>query len=66
MATNFYFEVTKYGTQSVAGNDYKTRMEGFGAILSDEEIWAVLAYIKSRWPVEFLMRQELRNKQAKQ
>ena len=27
-------------------------MTGFGAALSDEEIWAVLAYIKSYWPSE--------------
>jgi mono/diheme cytochrome c family protein len=25
-------------------------MPGFGGVLSDEEIWAVLAHIKSTWP----------------
>jgi mono/diheme cytochrome c family protein len=25
-------------------------MPGFGSTLTDEEIWAVLAYIKSGWP----------------
>lgn len=43
------FQVTKFGTASIAGPDYKTDMMGFGAVLSDAEIWAVLAYIKSRW-----------------
>jgi len=27
-------------------------MPAFGGTLSDEEIWAVLAYIKSSWPQE--------------
>ena len=44
------FQVTKYGTAAVAGPDYKTDMSAFGEILSDTEIWAVLAFIKSRWP----------------
>ena len=29
-------------------------MPAFGSKLSDEEIWAVLAYIKSRWPAAIL------------
>ncbi|NKB57310.1 MAG: c-type cytochrome [Alphaproteobacteria bacterium] len=44
------FEVTKYGTAAVAGPGYRTDMAAFGSVLSDTEIWAVLAYIKSRWP----------------
>lgn len=44
------FRVTKYGTESVAGPEYKSDMVAFGEVLSDAEIWAVLAYIKSRWP----------------
>ena len=27
-------------------------MPAYAGILSDREIWAVLAYIKSRWPPE--------------
>jgi mono/diheme cytochrome c family protein len=27
-------------------------MPGFGGALSDDEIWAVVAYIKSTWPRE--------------
>lgn len=30
--------------------DYQRDMLAFGDMLSDEEIWAVLAYIKSSWP----------------
>jgi mono/diheme cytochrome c family protein len=33
--------------------------------LSDEEIWAVLAYIKSRWPEKIQQRQENLNGRAK-
>ena len=28
---------------------YESDMPGFGGALSDEEIWAVLAYIASHW-----------------
>lgn len=31
---------------------YQSDMPAFGGTLSDAEIWAVLAYIKSRWPPE--------------
>jgi len=29
---------------------YESDMPGFGGMLSDDEIWAVLAYIKNSWP----------------
>ena len=32
--------------------NYKTDMPAWGTTLSDEDIWAVLTYIKSRWPAE--------------
>lgn len=44
------FQITKEGTAAIAPADYKTNMIGFGDVLSDEKIWSVLAYIKSRWP----------------
>ena len=44
------FDITKYGTTAFVGEDYKSTMMGFGDKLEDEEIWAVLSYIKSRWP----------------
>lgn len=31
---------------------YESDMPAFGGVLSDDEIWAVLAYIKSSWPLE--------------
>ena len=44
------FGVTKRGSTAVIGNDYKSNMPGFGETMSDGQIWAVLAYIKSTWP----------------
>ena len=32
------------------GMDFDSGMPGFGAMLSDQEIWNILAYIKSTWP----------------
>jgi mono/diheme cytochrome c family protein len=55
------FLVTKQGTQAIAGPDYKTDMREFGSILSDADIWAVLAYIKSAWPAEIRARHKRMN-----
>lgn len=44
------FKMTKHGMKSIAGPDYKTRMPAYEGVLSDEEIVAVLSFIKSRWP----------------
>lgn len=44
------FEITKFGTETVVGNGYRSHMVGFGDSLSDDAIRAVLAYIKSTWP----------------
>jgi len=44
------FEYTKQGGQPAAPPGFKSAMPGFGGTLSDGEIWATLAFIKSRWP----------------
>tara|TARA_Y100001960_G_C14269218_1_gene631341 strand:+ start:110 stop:547 length:438 start_codon:yes stop_codon:yes gene_type:complete len=44
------FELTKFGPKALIGGDYQTDMPGYKDILSDEEIIAVLSYIKSTWP----------------
>ncbi len=51
------FEITKRGTAALIGPDYQTTMGPFGEVLSDDEIRAVLAYIKSRWPENIRARQ---------
>lgn len=67
------FNIVKLGTAK-AGNlmDYKTRMAGFENSLSDDDIIAVLSYIKSRWPEDMQTRHdklnqayELKEKEAK-
>ncbi len=51
------FELTKFGIARTAGlDDYKTRMPAYEDLLSDDEIIAVLSYIKSRWPEELQRR----------
>lgn len=45
-----FFRITKEGPAAVVGGGYESDMPGLGSILSDEEIRAVLAFIKSTWP----------------
>jgi mono/diheme cytochrome c family protein len=52
------FDMTKRGTAALAGPNYQTDMREFGSLLSDAEIWAVLAYIKSTWPPEIRARHD--------
>lgn len=46
------FGITKHGLVpgKYAPPGYQSDMPAFGSALSDEEIWAVLAHIKSVWP----------------
>lgn len=44
------FAITKFGLKPpYAPAGYQSDMPGFGATLSDDEIWNVLAFIRSRW-----------------
>jgi mono/diheme cytochrome c family protein len=51
------FELTKYGPAAFAGEGYVSAMQAFEGILTDQEIIAVLAFIKSTWPPEIRARQ---------
>jgi mono/diheme cytochrome c family protein len=44
------FAIVKEGGQAVAPPGAVSAMPAFGGGLSDEQIWAALAYIKSTWP----------------
>jgi len=44
------FRIVKEGTAAIVGGGYESDMPGFGDVLSDSEIRAALAYIKSTWP----------------
>lgn len=50
------FDVTKRGSAAIAGPGYQSDMVGYSGVLTDTEIWAVLAYIKSRWPAPIRQR----------
>jgi mono/diheme cytochrome c family protein len=52
------FGITKNGIGAYAPAGYQSDMPAFGGVLSDAEIWAVLAYIKSRWPEDVRVKQE--------
>jgi mono/diheme cytochrome c family protein len=54
----YLFETTKYGWQRFAPQGYTSTMLGFKDVLSDAEIWAVLAFIKSRWPLSIREQQK--------
>ncbi len=59
------FAITKFGLAPFAGPDYATDMPAFEGTLTDAEIFAVLAYIKSRWPDEIRTRQAEIDAQAR-
>jgi mono/diheme cytochrome c family protein len=47
------FDYTKLGGQSAMaaqGLEFDSAMPGFGDTLTDDQIWNVIAYIKSTWP----------------
>jgi mono/diheme cytochrome c family protein len=59
------FEIVQRGPGASPLPGYVYRMPAFGEALSDDEIWAVLAYIKSTWPPEIQAAQEEVNRQAR-
>ena len=44
------FLMTKYGIENMIGKSYPNNMPAYEDKLTDEEILAVLSYIKSTWP----------------
>jgi len=51
------FAITKRGGQPFMPPGMQSAMPAFEAGLTDRDIWAVLAYIKSRWPDNIQARQ---------
>lgn len=49
------FGITKYGLTNYAPPGYQSDMPAFEGKLSDEEIWAVLAFIASHWKTKELL-----------
>jgi mono/diheme cytochrome c family protein len=50
-------DVIKFGGQPFSPSDYKNDMPGFEMQLSDGDIWAIVAFTKSRWPDAVIERQ---------
>ena len=52
--TEMLFEYTKLGGQvtleAVGVKNFTSGMPAFGDVLTDEQIWEVLSYIRSTWP----------------
>ncbi|PSH63302.1 cytochrome C [Phyllobacterium brassicacearum] len=44
------FRITREGPAAVVGGGYQSDMPGFGNVMSDDDIRAVLSFIKSTWP----------------
>ncbi len=65
-ADDLLFEITKYGPAVVIGdNAYQSNMPGYKELLTDDEIVAVLSYIKHTWPEEQRSWQEQVNESQK-
>jgi S-disulfanyl-L-cysteine oxidoreductase SoxD len=58
------FEIVQQGTQKYALPGEKMTMPAFDSVLSDKEIAAVIAYIKSTWPPNIQQLQEEVNQQS--
>lgn len=59
------FGIVKQGLGPYAPASYESDMPAFGGALSDEQIWAVLAYIKSTWPSEIQQRHTALSEQSR-
>lgn len=52
------FKITKNGGASIAPPGFKSGMPAFADSMSDADIWAVLSFIKTKWPAKVRERQE--------
>ena len=60
------FRITKFGiVPPLAPEGYESDMPAFGDVLSDDEIWSALNFIKSTWPDRFQRRQQDVTRRAK-
>lgn len=59
------FNLTKFGVLPYAGPDYRSAMPAFEDKLSDEDILAILSYIKSTWSADIRRRQDAINEASR-
>jgi peptide/nickel transport system substrate-binding protein len=60
-ADQWLFDIVKDGGLRFAPPRYRSAMPAYRDMLTDDEIWAVLAFIKSRWPPSTQVHQEREN-----
>ena len=58
------FNITKFGGQQGAPAGFQSNMPAFGDRLTDREIKAALAFIRSRWPITIQGRQRRLSERA--
>ncbi|WP_420563102.1 c-type cytochrome [Thalassobaculum sp.] len=52
------FDVIKFGGQPFSPPTYSNEMPAFESTLADADIWAIISFMKSRWPEEVHTRQK--------
>ncbi len=59
------FDYTRLGGEAALAergiSNFKSGMPGFMAVVSDEQIWSILAYIRSTWPSKIQEIQSAKN-----
>jgi len=53
-------DIIRRGPAAIVGSGYESDMPGFGDVLTDEEIMAIIDYIRSTWPDRIRVSQENR------
>ena len=56
--------MTKHGIAALVGDGYETDMPAYDGILDDDDIVAVLSFIKASWPDDIRRRHDDLNRQA--
>jgi mono/diheme cytochrome c family protein len=62
---SYLFSMTKYGIEEMIGKSYPNNMPAYKDKLTDEEILAVLSYIKSTWSSRIQRQHDQINARAK-
>lgn len=60
------FDLTKKGISDLLDQDYRTNMPAYEGVLTDQEIVAVLSFIKSRWPQRIQDRHDQMNENTRE
>ena len=60
------FQIVKFGTAALVGNGYESDMAGYSDVLTDAQILATMAFIKSTWPEGIIERHNAMNAAAAQ